>query len=80
MKKDDEVLRNAIRLNLISLRVQNKLTQGDVANKVGKSVNAVGSWEQGLSLPDIPTLYRLSRLYGKTLEYFFENGKDGDCL
>ena len=77
MKNDNEQLRNSVRLNLINLRVQNNFTQSEIAKKVGKSVNAVGSWEQGLSLPDIPTLYRLSRLYCVTLEYFFENDANG---
>lgn len=72
-KEKNAALRQAVRLNLINLRMTKGLTQGDIASETGKSCNAVGSWEQGLSLPDISTLYRLSTFYGVSMEYFFEN-------
>lgn len=76
-KKDE--LRQIIQCNLAILRIRNNLTQNQIAKTVGKSVNAVASWEQGLSLPDITTLYRLSKLYNVELEYFYINhSKEGD--
>ena len=68
---NDEFLRNKIRQTLIDLRKEKNLTQTEVGIIVGKSKNAVASWEQGLSLPDVATLYRLSKYYEKTLEYMF---------
>jgi len=65
----DYVIRTNVRNHLIELRIERGLTQTDVGRIVGKSKNAVGSWEQGLSLPDIQTLYRLSLYYRKSLEY-----------
>ena len=65
----DYVIRTNVRNHLIELRIERGLTQTDVGKIVGKSKNAVGSWEQGLSLPDIQTLYRLSLYYRKSLEY-----------
>lgn len=70
MKNDSEI-RQTIRENLINLRKENNLSQTDVAKIIGKSKNAVGSWEQGYSLPDIETLYRLTKYYGKTLNYIY---------
>lgn len=67
-------MREKIRLILIDLRTQNKLTQTDVGKAVGKSKNAVASWEQGLSLPDPVTLFKLSKLYGKTMNYMYGDG------
>lgn len=64
-------MRNKIRTILIECRVQSKLTQAEVGQIVGKSKNAVASWEQGLSLPDIVTLYKLSRYYGHTVDYMY---------
>lgn len=64
-------MREEIRKNLIKCRTEKGLSQNDVANIVGKSSNAVASWEQGLSLPSITTLYRLSLYYKKTMEYFY---------
>ena len=69
MTEQDAKLREMIRNRLIQCRTENPLTQSDVARVAGKSKNAVASWEQGLSLPDIMTLYRLTVYYEKTLEY-----------
>jgi len=69
----DEELRQNIRLNLVYMRNRKGLKQSDVAEIAGKKNNTIASWEQGLSLPDLQTLYRLSRYYGKSLEWFYEN-------
>lgn len=76
MKTDDEI-RNTIRNNLKQLRIANHKTQLDIAKLTEKSENAVGSWEQGLSLPDITTLYKLALYYNKTIDYLYENHSEG---
>lgn len=76
MKTDDEI-RRTIRNNLKKLRTLNEKTQMDIAKLTGKSENAVGSWEQGLSLPDIATLYKLAQFYGKSIDYMFETHTEG---
>lgn len=68
---NDMQLREQIRKRLIQCRTEKGCTQKDVGLIVGKSENAVAAWEQGCSLPSITTLYRLSILYGKSLEYFY---------
>ena len=73
MTEQDAKLREMIRKRLIQCRTDNQLTQTDVARVAGKSKNAVASWEQGLSLPDIYTLYRLSKYYKVSMEYLYEN-------
>lgn len=70
MKNDSEI-RATIRNRLVELRKEHNLSQTDVANLLGKSKNAVGSWEQGLSLPDIETLYKLAKYYEKSLDYMY---------
>lgn len=77
MKTDDEI-RQIIRNNLKDLRKMNDKTQLDIAKLTGKSENAVGSWEQGLSLPDIATLYRLALYYNKTIDYMYEKHLEGE--
>lgn len=72
MKSDDLVLRDTIRKNLIKCRTEKELTQLELSKLIGKSSNAVASWEQGLSLPDVATLYKLSKLYEKKMEFFYE--------
>lgn len=71
-------IRDAIKNNLIECRIEHDMTQTDVGKLVGKSKNAVASWEQGLSLPDITTLYRLSQYYKKTLDFMMGVEKDAD--
>lgn len=74
----DEELRMNIRENLVYLRLKNGLKQSDVADVVGKKSTTIASWEQGLSLPDLQTLYRLSLYYRKSLEWFYEHRKEDD--
>lgn len=74
MKKDDAI-KNRIRNTLIKLRTKENLTQTEVGKIVGKSKTAVASWEQGLSLPDAATLYKLARYYGKSMDYMYGEGE-----
>jgi transcriptional regulator with XRE-family HTH domain len=71
MKDDNKEMRDRVRRILIELRTENELTQSEVGDLVGKSKTAVASWEQGLSLPDVVTLYKLARHYNKTMDYMY---------
>lgn len=79
MLSDDDLRKN-IRNNLTAMRMAKGLTQTEVGKIVGKKSTTVASWEQGLSLPDLQTLYKLSIYYEKSLEWFYENGKGDDAL
>lgn len=71
MKEDNKEMRDKIRRTLIELRTENGLTQSEVGILVGKSSNAVASWEQGLSMPDVVTLYKLAQHYNKTMDFMY---------
>lgn len=73
---NDENIRQNIKNNLLRLRKKNGLTQSDIADITGKKAPTIASWEQGISLPDLQTLYRLSKFYKVMLEYFYENEED----
>lgn len=74
----DEIIRENVRKRLIECRIEAELTQTEVGEIVGKSKNAIASWEQGLSLPSIQALYRLSKYYKKTISYMYgEEDKGG---
>lgn len=64
-------IKDAIRQTLIELRTERNMTQTEVGKIVGKSKTAVASWEQGKSMPDAETLWRLSRYYEKTIDYMY---------
>lgn len=72
---DNETIRENIRRMLITCRNENQLTQTEVGKIVGKSKTAVASWEQGLSIPDAATLYRLAKYYEKSLAYMYGEEK-----
>lgn len=67
----DYEIRDTIRNRLIECRIESNLTQREVGEIVEKSPTAVASWEQGLSLPDIVTLIKLAKYYGKSLDFMF---------
>lgn len=75
---DDERLREKVKQMLIECRVERDLTQTDVGKIVGKSKNAVASWEQGLSLPDVVTLFKLANYYGKSMDYMYGENDDSN--
>ena len=45
---------------LIELRKRRKMTQGDLAERVGVSRQSVSKWETGESFPDLPKLVQLA--------------------
>ena len=71
MDIDNSEIRERIRQTLIELRESKGLTQTEVGELVGKTKTSVSAWETGASLPDLATLYRLSKIYKKSVEYMF---------
>lgn len=67
----DMDIKDNVRKALIECRKEKGITQTDVGKIVGKGKTAVASWEQGLTIPDIETLYRLSKYYGKSINYMY---------
>ena len=53
---------------LAALRKRVGLSQGDVAERLNVSRQAVSRWETGLTVPATDNLSRLGRLYGVTLD------------
>lgn len=59
--------KNNLAANLRHLRNTNRLTQEEVAEKIGVSRQAVAKWESGDSLPDILNCEALADLYDVSL-------------
>ena len=68
---NDYEITQIVRNRLIQCRLEANLTQKEVGLIVNKKPTTVASWEQGMSMPDIDTLYTLTKYYGKTLNYMF---------
>ena len=54
---------------LKDLRVQNDMTQEDVASKLFVTKQAVSRWENGNCLPDVGTLGKLAELFDVNIDY-----------
>lgn len=63
--------------NLISLRKEHKLTQLELAEKIGYSDKAVSRWEHGEVLPDVETLDKIAGIYGIHLSALLEEHDGG---
>ncbi len=54
--------------NLIQMRKIRRLTQEDIAEKVGVSRQAVAKWEAGETIPDLDKCRILAELFGVSLD------------
>ena len=62
--------------NLRKLRLEKKLTQEQVAEKLGVSAQSVSRWETAASFPDILLLPEISRLYGVLVDDLLLGARD----
>ena len=60
---------------IIELRKEFELTQSELGKQLGVSNRAVSKWENGISNPQIELIYKICKMYGKDLDFFFENTK-----
>ena len=61
---------------ICELRKSQKLTQKDLANKLGVTDKAVSKWERGLSYPDIELLIPLAKILGVSTTELLMGEKD----
>lgn len=57
------------------LRSLHKMTQAELAQKVGFSQQAIARWETGRSTPDPNTLIKLSKIFDVTVDELIGNKK-----
>ena len=63
--------------NLRKLRLEKKLTQEQVAEKLGVSAQAVSRWETSVTFPDIMLLPEIARIYGVLVDDLFKESTQG---
>ena len=63
--------------NLRKLRLEKKLTQEQVAEKLGISPQSVSRWETGATFPDVMMLPEISRLYGVLVDDLYKDDLQG---
>lgn len=70
MKIMESVLKETIRKNIISKRKELKMTQTELAERIGSKKNTIASWEQGLATPDIDTIAQLIAVFDMDVNEF----------
>ena len=63
--------------NLRHLRLEKNLTQEQLANQLGVSVQSVSRWECGNTLPDVMLLPVIARIYGVTVDDLYRDDAKG---
>jgi transcriptional regulator with XRE-family HTH domain len=58
---------------LKELRLKHKLTQAELANRVGVTYQAVSRWEKGINTPNLDTLLALKNIYGISMDELLLN-------
>ena len=53
------------------LRIKHGLSQLELGQKLGISNRAISKWEKGISMPSSDNIYRLSKIFGVNIEYFY---------
>lgn len=69
-------LREIIGKNLTTLRLEYKMTQAELAEKLNYTDKSVSKWENGDAMPPVDTLKSLADLYGVTLDYLVTENPD----
>lgn len=69
MGNRSKTINQNVGVNIKNLRIQNRLTQADLARKLNKSDSGVRMWELGISEPDNDTLVALSKIFNVSTDY-----------
>lgn len=67
---------NTVAEKIRTIRLENGISQRELANKLGLSNRAVSKWEKGLSYPSTENLIRIAEVFSIPLEYFFEKTRE----
>ena len=60
---------NVVSDSIKKLRKKNNMTQDELAEKLCVTRQAVSSWENGKTEPDVETLTRLAEIFDVSVEY-----------
>ena len=73
-----ENIKETVAKNLLYYRKKNKITQKELAEKLGVKHNAISSWENGVNSIDIDTLFRVCQIFGITVNDMYGMSSQSD--
>ena len=62
-------IKSVIAKNITALRLAKGITQIELGQMLAYSDKAVSKWERGESIPDVTVLYKISEIFGVSLDY-----------
>ena len=68
--------RENVAQRLKKARLENELTQEQVAQKIGIHQSTLAGYEKGRTEPDLETIGKLAQLYFHTVDYFLGLAND----
>ena len=72
-RKESSNIKKTLGETIKEYRIQCKMTQEFVAERLGVSRQAVSKWESGISDPSTTNLFALAKLFGVTPEELLKN-------
>lgn len=78
IRKESNNIKRTLGENIKEYRIQCKMTQEFVAERLGVSRQAVSKWESGISDPSTSNLFALAKLFGMTPEELLKNVEEKD--
>ena len=63
-------------LRIKELRLENNLTQGDLARKIGSTSKSIWAYENQVAVPPLDVLSRLADFFGCSLDYLTGRSDD----
>ena len=73
IRKESNNIKRTLGENIKEYRIQCKMTQEFVAERLGVSRQTVSKWESGISDPSTSNLFALAKLFGITPEELLKN-------
>lgn len=64
----------AIAEKIKKIRTERKMSQADLAKKIGVNARMISLYESGKSIPSMETVQKLAALFGVTTDYLFHDG------
>ena len=75
-----DTVKQEIAKNLLFYRKQSRMTQKELAEKLGVKHNAISSWESGTNSIDIDLLFRVCEVFGVSINDMYGPYADKDSL
>ena len=75
-RREVEMKKNTMGMMIASKRKELRMTQLDLAEKMGVTDKAVSKWERDLSCPDVNSIPKLAEIFGMSVDDLMQIKKE----